>query len=119
MRDLKQDLPIGTFKLKMRNIINPTTATPLTLPFEFESLKEDVYTVIEYHDTISGVTIASGTVTDVSVIGFPLVANLFVDYTIKLQAFELRAEERRSRQPPVPHELRRRARLHLQSHLRP
>jgi hypothetical protein len=85
MRDLKQDLPIGTFKLKMRNIINPTTATPLTLPFQFESLKEDVYTVIEYHDTISGVTIASGTVTDVSVIGFPLVANLFVDYTIKFR----------------------------------
>jgi hypothetical protein len=85
MRDLKQDLPIGTYKLKMRNIINPTTATPLTLPFEFETLKEDVYTVIEYHNTVTGVTIASGTVTDVSVIGFPLVANLFVDYTIRFR----------------------------------
>jgi hypothetical protein len=82
MKNLLMDLPAGTYKIKMRNIINPKIATAASGTFLFESLKEGVNTVMEYTASIAGVSISPGTVTDVSVIGFPLVQNLFVDYTI-------------------------------------
>lgn len=73
MKDLKQTLAVGTYRIKMRNIINPKIATPLTGNFLFESMKEGIYTVIEYYDNVAGVLINPGTITDVSIIGFPLV----------------------------------------------
>jgi hypothetical protein len=82
MKNLLADLPAGTYKIKMRNIINPKIATPASGTFLFESMKEGVNTVMEYTDTIAGMVINPGTITDVSVIGFPLVQNLYVDYTI-------------------------------------
>ena len=82
MKDLMRDLTPGTYSIKMKNIVNPTTATTLTGSFLFESLKLGVFTVIEQTDSVAGVAIAPGAVTDVSVVGFPLVQNLFVDYTI-------------------------------------
>lgn len=83
MKDLLTDLVAGQYKFKLRNIINPKIATLDAGYFKFESLKEGVYTVIEYKEDISGVAIKSGTITDVTVIGFPLVQNLFVDYEIR------------------------------------
>jgi hypothetical protein len=82
MKNLLMDLPAGTYKIKMRNIINPKIASPASGTFLFESLKEGVNTVMEYTNSIAGVVISPGTITDVSVIGFPLVQNLYVDYTI-------------------------------------
>lgn len=82
MKDLMRDLTPGTYSIKMRNIVNPSTATTLTGSFLFESLKLGVFTVIEQTASVPGVSITPGAVTDVSVVGFPLVQNLYVDYTI-------------------------------------
>ena len=83
MKGLQQTLVPGAHKIKMRNVINPTIAVPVTPNFVFESMKEGVYTVIEYYDQIAGAQITPGAVTDASVIGFPLVMNLYVDYAIR------------------------------------
>ena len=82
MKNLLTNLVAGVYKIKMRNVINPKIASSATGNFIFESLKEGVFTVMEYTSSIAGVAIKPGTITDVTVIGFPLVQNLYVDYTI-------------------------------------
>lgn len=84
MKDLKFQMNAGTtYKIKMRNIRNPFTATPQTGSFVFETMKEGVNTVIEYEGAVPGILISPGAITETTVIGFPLVQNLYVDYYIK------------------------------------
>ena len=83
MKGLQKQMNPGVYRIKMRNIVNPKIAVPVSPNFIFESMREGVFTVIEYYDQIAGVAIKPGTVTDVTVIGFPLVMNLYVDYSIK------------------------------------
>lgn len=84
MKDLKFDMTLGsTYRIKIKNIRNPFIATAATGSFVFETMKEGVNTVIEYEGAVPGISISPGGITDVTIIGFPLVQNLFVDYYIK------------------------------------
>lgn len=74
MKDLKFDMVAGsTYKIKIRNIRNPYIATVSTGTFVFETMKEGVNTVIEYEGAVPGISISPGGITDVTIIGFPLV----------------------------------------------
>ena len=80
---LSIDLPKNTeHKLKFIGIRNPYTASPQTDDFKFESLEHGVNTVIDFTDNIPGLAILPGEISDVTIIGFPLVQDLFVDYSI-------------------------------------
>lgn len=71
------------YQIKIVGIRNPTSSTTQSTSFIFESLEYGVNTVIDFADNVPGVAIVSGQITQVTVIGFPLVQNLFVDYSIR------------------------------------
>jgi hypothetical protein len=69
--------------LKIIGVRNPFAATAKTADFLFESLKQGINTVIDFKDDVPGIAINTGQISDVLIIGFPLVQNLFVDYEVK------------------------------------
>jgi len=73
MKGLQSALTAGDYRIKIRNIRNPYTATVSTGIFLFEALEEGVNTVIYYNNQINGVAISTGEITGVTVVGRLLV----------------------------------------------